>query len=187
MPIPIRQNLRMAAYLMRKKLTRTREVPADRRARAALRLQPRLPGLRQDPVPDRDPAQAPHARRGVRRDRGVRRADGLDRRRRAAAAPPDRGDRGGADQAQALRLPLHERRAAEAEDGPLQALAVLLLRRPPRRAEGAPRRGGRPRGRLRRGRRGDPRGEEARLSGSRRTRPSSRTTRRRPSARCSTS
>ena len=41
------------------------EVPADRRARAAVRVQPRLRGLRQDPAPARGP-EAAHERRGGR-------------------------------------------------------------------------------------------------------------------------
>ena len=70
-----------------------RQVPADRRARAAVPVQPRVRGLRQDPA-SRARAAPAHARRaGGRRDRGVRRADGLDRRRRAADPPRDRRDR----------------------------------------------------------------------------------------------
>ena len=141
------------------------EVPADRRARAAVRLQPRLPGMREDPVPDRDLAQAPLAPGRLRRGRGVRRADGLRRRWRAAAPPADQRDRRRPDRPQALRLPLHERGADATEDGSLQAVVVLLLGRPPRRAKGPPRRGRRSRGCLRRGRRGDPRGQAPRFSG----------------------
>ena len=40
-------------YLMQQKLRGREQVPADRRARAAVRLQPGVPGLRQDPAPDR--------------------------------------------------------------------------------------------------------------------------------------
>ena len=49
---------------------RALEVPADRRAGAALRLQSRLRGLRQDPAPARG-AEAPHERRGRRARRST--------------------------------------------------------------------------------------------------------------------
>ena len=77
---------------------------------------------------------------GARRDRGVGRADGLDRRRRAARAPRDARDGRGADQAQEVRLPLHERDPDAEEDRPLRAVAVLRLGRPPRRDARAARR-----------------------------------------------
>ena len=48
-----------------------RQVPAHRRARAAVRLQPRVQRVRQDPVPDRHPAPAADRRAGRRRHRGV--------------------------------------------------------------------------------------------------------------------
>ena len=63
-------------------------LPVHRRDRAALRLQPVLPGLRQDPAPDRGPAPAPVRRGRARRRRGERHADGVDRRRRAACSTP---------------------------------------------------------------------------------------------------
>ena len=44
-------------------------------------------GLREDPVPGAHPQAADAGRAGARGDRGVRRADGLDRGRRAADAP----------------------------------------------------------------------------------------------------
>ena len=54
-------------------------------------------------------------------DRGVRRADGLDRRRRAAGPPRDRRDRRRAGRAQEVRVPVHQRAAAGEEARPLQA------------------------------------------------------------------
>ncbi len=57
MPIPIRQNLAVASYLMRQRFAKNDKFPLIVEARAALRLQPLLPGLREDPVPDRDPAE----------------------------------------------------------------------------------------------------------------------------------
>ena len=73
---------------------RQREVPAARRARAAVPVQSRVLVLREDPVPGAHPQEADARRAGARRDRGVGRADGLDRGRRAARAP--RGARDGA-------------------------------------------------------------------------------------------
>ena len=90
---------------------------------------------------------------GARGDRGVRRADGVDRRRRAARAPRGARDRRGADQAQEVRLPVHERDPDEEEDGQLRAVAVLRVGRPPRRDARAPRPVRRARGHVRQGRR----------------------------------
>ena len=132
--------------------------------------------------------RAAHAgRAGDRRDRGVRRADGLDRGRRAADPPGDRRDRPPADRAQEVRLPVHQRAADGAEDGPLQAVAVLRLGGPHRRPARAPRRVGLPRRRVRQGGRRDPRGASSAASASRPTPRSSPTTRRRRCVACSTS
>ena len=92
MPIPIRQNLLMAAYLTRQRLAKREKYPLIVELEPLFACNLACPGLRQDPVPNGDPASARHPRGGVRRGRGVRRADGLDRRGRAAAPPPDRGD-----------------------------------------------------------------------------------------------
>ena len=51
----------------------------------------------------------------------MRRAGGVDRRRRAAAASRDRRDRRGHHRAQEIRLSLHQRAAAGKEDRPVQA------------------------------------------------------------------
>ena len=63
-----------------------RQVPAARGARAAVPVQPRVLVLREDPVPGAHPQEADAGRPGARGDRGVGRADGLDRGRRAARA-----------------------------------------------------------------------------------------------------
>ena len=68
-------------------------------------------------------------------------------------------------EAQEVRVPVHERRAAAAQARPVHAVAVLLVRRPHRRPPRAPRPGGRPRGCVRPVRRRDPRGQGARASG----------------------
>ena len=87
MGVPLRQSIKVGTYIARQKLAGPGKVPPHRRARAAVRLQPGVQRLRQDPVPDRDTAQAPLGRTGRRRHRGVRGTHGVDRRRRAAAAP----------------------------------------------------------------------------------------------------
>ena len=92
-----------------------------------------------------------------------------------------------AAQAEDLRLPLHQRRAAEAQARPVHAVAVLLLGRPHRRPAGAPRRRRLPRRRLRRGGRRHQGRQGRGASRSRPTPPSSTPTRRRRCATCSTS
>ena len=54
------------------RLRQERQVPAARRARAALPVQPRVLVLREDPVPGAHPQEADAGRPGARRDRGVR-------------------------------------------------------------------------------------------------------------------
>ena len=187
MAVSMRQSTRMGWYLFRQRLAQAREVPADRRARAAVPVQPRVLGLRQDPAPRARPAPA-HARRaGGRRDRGERRADGLDRRRRAAHPPRDPRDRRRARQAQEVRLPVHERAAAREEARELQARAPTSRGRSTSTACASAttsRSSARASSTRRSPRSGRPRRP---ASASRRTRRSSRTTRPRPCARCSTS
>ena len=163
--MPLRQSLAVGRYLVSQRIRRRREVPAARRARAALPVQSRLLVLREDPVPGAHPPQAHAGRHGARRDRGVRRADGLDRRRRAAR--PSRGarDRAGARRAQEVRVPLHERDPDEEAARALRAVEVLHVGRASRRAAGAPRRVRRAGRCLRHGRGGDPRGQGARVPG----------------------
>ena len=141
MPIPLRQNLRVASYLHAAEARRPRQVPSDRRDRAALRVQPRLPGLRQDPAPR--PRSCASASRVD---------DVLDAMEECGA--PMCSIAGGEpllhpdieemvaelDRAQGLRLPVHERGAAAPPDRSVQAVAVLLVGHPPRRPARAPRR-----------------------------------------------
>src|ERR1700733_2161233 len=70
-------------------------VSARADARAPVPLLPRLRRVREEPAPGRGAAPAPHARAVLRGGRRVRRAGGVDPRRRAAAAPADRRDRAG--------------------------------------------------------------------------------------------
>ena len=89
--------------------------------------------------------------------------------------------------AQEVRLPVHERDPDEEEARPVRAVAVLRLGRPPRRHARAARPVRRARRHLRRRRSTRSARRSAAASASTRTRPSSRPTRRRPSATCSTS
>ncbi len=57
----------------------------------------------------------------------MRRPGRRDRRRRAAAAQGDRPDRAGRHRPQEVRHRLHQRLAARKEDGPVQAVQVVLL------------------------------------------------------------
>ena len=119
--------------------------------------------MRQDSTSRRDSAPAPE-RRGVhRRGRRVRRADDFDRRRRAAGARADAADRRGTGQAQEVRLPVHQRAAAQEEDPSLQTVDLLRVDDSHRRHARAPRPIGLPRRRLRQGGRGDQGCQGARL------------------------
>ena len=128
-PAPRRQRAEMAVPLRQTRARRhvpdeaaacaRGEVPAARRARAALPVQPRVRGLRQDPVPGGHPEDA--ACRSTRRVAAIEesgRADGVDRGRRAADPPGDPRDRGRADEAQEVRVPVHQRDPDEEEARP---------------------------------------------------------------------
>ena len=117
---------------------RPRQVPAHRRARTAVRLQPLLQRLRQDPVSDRDPAPTADRRAGGGGHRGVAGADGLDRRRRATAAPGYRPHDQRAARPGPVRLPVHQRPAAGAQAGPVHSSPAVQLGGAHRRPAGAP-------------------------------------------------
>ncbi len=54
MAVPFRQNLRIGSYLDQAPLEEHQVLPLHRRDRAALRVQPVVPGLRKDPTPHRE-------------------------------------------------------------------------------------------------------------------------------------
>ena len=61
MSVPVSQMFTVATYVLGQRLARAEALSARAHARAALPLQPRVRGLRQDPVPRPDPEEAPHA------------------------------------------------------------------------------------------------------------------------------
>ena len=119
-------------------------VPAHRRARAALRVQPRVRRLREDPVPHRDPP----ARVSVEDAVAAIEECGAPMVSIAGGEPllhpRHRRDGAGARRPEAVRVPLHQRGAPAAQARPLPAVALLLLGRPHRRPARAPRRVGLP-------------------------------------------
>src|SRR5205809_1050356 len=146
---------------------RPHALPTGPDARAPLPLQPRVRGLRQNPVSGADPQEAPHGRAVSRRGGRVRRADRVDPRWRATDVPRDRATRARAGRAEEVRLPLHQRAPpqGQARDGRLRAVEVPFVQHPHGRAPRGARRGGLPRRRLRRGGGGDPGGAPAGLPG----------------------
>src|SRR2546429_564616 len=128
-------------------------LPAGPHARAPLPLQPRVRGLRQDPVSGADPQEAPHGRAVPGGGGRVRGAGRLDPGRRALDVSRDRAARERAGRAEEVRLSLHQRAPpqGEADGGSLRALEVPLVQHSHGRAPRGARRGGLPRRRLRRG------------------------------------
>ena len=163
MPVPARQSMRIGAYIMRQKLARRERFPLLVELEPLYQCNLACAGCGKIQQPDELLRRRMPVEDAIARDRGERRADGLDRRRRAADPPRHPPDRRGADQAAQVRLPVHQRAADGAQDGPLQALAVLRVGGPHRRPARAPRRVGLPRRRLRQGGRRDRRGQAPRL------------------------
>ena len=144
---------------------RREEIPADHGARAAVRVQPQVRRVRQDPAARGAAQAADVGRAGPRRRRGVRRADGLDRRRRAADAPEGARDHRRAAQAQEVRGAVHQRGVPAQAHRQVQAEQELRLDGPPGRRRRQARRGGRQGRRVRPGRRGDQAGQVQGLRG----------------------
>ncbi len=130
MPIPLRQNLRIGAHLVRHRIEEDQVLPVHRRDRAAVRVQPVLPGLRQDPAPDRDSAPAPVRRGRRQRRRGERHADGVDRRRRAACSTPTSPDGRKSSSSARSTSTCARTRSCSAPPRPLHAVALLLVGHP---------------------------------------------------------
>ena len=72
MSVPVSQMLTVASYVISQKLARTQALSAGAHARAAVPLQPRLRGLRQDPVPRPDPQKHLTVEQCLRGGGGVR-------------------------------------------------------------------------------------------------------------------
>ena len=89
------------------------------------------------------------------RDRRMRRAGGVDRRRRTPAAPRPAEDRAGVPGEKEIRDPVHQRPAADQKDRPIQARPDVHLVDPSGWRQGHARQVGVPRRRVRDGGRGD--------------------------------
>ena len=141
MAIPLRQRLKLGAYLARQQLARRKQFPLIVELEPLFAVQPGVRGLREDPVPDRGAAPA---RAASRTRSAAMEESGAPMVSIAGGEPllhPEIGRDGGrAREAEAVRVPLHERDPAEAQDRPVHAVAVLLVRDPRRRAARAPRR-----------------------------------------------
>ena len=93
MAVPISQMWTVASYVLKKRLDGQKALSAGAHAGAAVPLQPGVRRLRQGAVSAAHSQEASLAGRMLSRGRRVRRAHGVDSRRRAAAAPADRRDR----------------------------------------------------------------------------------------------
>src|SRR5664280_1140398 len=118
---------------------RAQAVPSGVDAGAAVSLQFGVRRLRQDPVPSAYSEDRPDARRLLPRSGRVRDADGLDSRRRTAAASADAGDRGWAGGAQEVRLHVYQCAAIEGEAAFIYAEQVPFVLGACGRAARAPR------------------------------------------------
>ena len=187
MAVPLRQNLRIGTYLVKHRIKRTKYYPFIIEIEPLFACNLSCPGCGKIQYPTEILRKRLSVEDVVQGRRGDRGTDGVHRRRRAAAAPPDRRDGPRAHQAQGLRLPLHERGAARAAPREVHAVALLLLGHPHGRPAGAPRPRGQSLRRVRRGGRRRSRPRRRRAFASRRTRRSSAPISQRPCATSSTS
>ncbi len=141
MSVPIQQAVRIGSYVLKQHITGRKRYPLVLMLEPLFRCNLACAGCGKIDYPDRDPEPAHLGRRRAVRCRGMRRAGGLDRRRRAAPAQGAAADRRRPDQAEALRLSLHQCAAAREEDASLQAEHVLHLVGASRRRQGIPRQG----------------------------------------------
>ncbi len=109
MPVPMRQIGSNGAYLTTQKLRRREKFPLIVELEPLFQCNLECVGCGKIQHPEHVLRRRMPVDAGDRRDRGVRRADGLDRRRRAADPSGDRRDRPPADRAQEVRLPVHQR------------------------------------------------------------------------------
>ena len=163
MGIPLRQQIRVGAYVLKQRLRGRDRYPLVLMLEPLVPLQSRLRRLRQDRLSGADPEPAPVGRGVPRRGRRMRRADRLDPGRRTADPQGDRRDREGVGRAQEVRLPVHQRAPGREEDRPVHAEPLPHLLDPSRRAARAPRPLGLPGRRVRPRGRGDPAAARARL------------------------
>ena len=165
MSVPVSQMWTVATYVLRQKLHGAQALSAGADARAAVPLQSRLRRLRQDPVPGPHPEEAPHRRSSASAAVEECGAPMVSHpRRRAAAASADRP----------TRRRSWSRAGSTSTSAPTRCCSKEKLeagcsrRRSTSRsastwtAAGRARRRGLPRGRLRQGGRGHPRGASRR-------------------------
>ena len=163
MGVPLRQSLRVGAYVLGKRLRGEKRYPLVLMLEPLFRCNLACAGCGKIDYPDHVLGQA-HQRRGRhRRGRGMRRAHRVHRRRRAPDPQGDAADRARPRRARAFRLPVHERAAARQAHRGLRALAPAHVLHPPRRRRAAPRRLGLPGRGPCEGDRGDTAGEGARV------------------------
>ena len=115
--IPLLQKARVGAYVVRQHLAGPQALSARADARAAVPLQPRLRGLRQDRLSGRDPQPAPVGRRRASRrsTNAARRSCRSPAASRCCTRSCRRSSQGIIARKQ-VRLPLHQRAADGEED-----------------------------------------------------------------------
>ena len=142
MSIPLRQQIRVGAYILKQRLLGRDKYPLVLMLEPLFRCNLACAGCGKidypKPILNRRLQRAGMPRCGRR----VRRAGGLDPRRRAADPQGDRRDRQRHRGAQKVRLPVHQRAPGREEDRPVRAQPLPHLLDPSRRAA----RGARPLG-----------------------------------------
>ena len=93
MPVPLRQTVRIGTYLMKQKLFGRKKFPLIVELEPLFACNLACAGCGKIQYPKDILKKRMSVEDAIRGDRGVRRADGLDRRRRAADPPRDPRDR----------------------------------------------------------------------------------------------
>ena len=151
MGIPLHQAARIGTYLLRQHLSGRERYPLVLMLEPLFRCNLACAGCGKIDYPAEILEPAAVVRRLHGRDRRMRRARRVDRRRRAAVASRDAEDREGLPGAQEVRDPVHQRAAAGQEDRRLPAASLFHLVDPPRRQSRDARQVGVPAGHVRQG------------------------------------
>ena len=150
MSIPLLQKLAVGSYVVRQHLTGRKRYPLVLMLEPLFRCNLACAGCGKIDYPDEILNQRMSVEGLPRRGRRMRRAGGLDRRRRAAAAREIAGDRARHHRAQEVRLSVHQCAAAGEEAGQYEPNPLFRLVGASRRRQGDARQLGVPGGRLRR-------------------------------------